>query len=186
MSIPSSWDLTSYTPRWPAVRELNLNDEWRARWVDEDVLPPGAPVLFAYGAVFCGDRGYAVRPAGENLPWGALEVSMALGEDPAAVVAASARERMGAIVAQTVLVGLLECRATSHNPDFPVGTTTVRPLYLVVAKEMGDLPEGSPWERRRFPIADYLRALRARYPELDAYFGLAGQRYLVLRSQAGG
>lgn len=186
MTIPSMWDLTSYTPRWPAVRELNLNDEWRARWVDEEVLPAGAPVLFAYGAVFCGDRGYAVRPAGQDVPWGALEVTMALGDDPAAAVAAAASERTGAVVAQTVLVGFLECRATSHNPDFPVGTTTVRPLYVVVAQEVGDLPEGSPWERRRFLIADYLRALRTRYPELDAYFGLAGQRYLVLRSHGGG
>lgn len=183
MSMPPSlWDLTSYTPRWPAVRELNLNDEWRARWVAEEVLPPSAPVLFAYGTVFSGERGYAVRPAGSDQPWGALEVSVALGEDPAAAVASAAQERVGARSLQTVLVGFLECKATTQNPDFPVGTITVRPIYLVVAAEIGDLPEGSPWERRRFPIADYLRVLRTRYPELDAYLGEAGQRYLVLRS----
>jgi len=183
MGAPSLYDLMSYTPRWPAVRELNLNDEWRARWVEEDTLPPGAPVLFAYGAVFCGDRGYAVRPAGSDQPWGALEVAVTLGDDAASAVASAARERTGAEGGQTVLVGFLECKATSHNPDFPAGTLAVRPIYLVAAREMRDLPTGAAWERRRFPIADYLKALRTRYPELDAYFGEAGQRYLVLRAK---
>ncbi len=183
MSIPSIRDLASYQPRWPAVIELNLEDQWRARWVEEETLPPGAPVLFAYGVVFHNERGYAVRRAGSDEPWGTLEVSVPFGSDPAQAVSEAARRQLGALPRLTSLVGFLECKATSQNPDFPAGTITVRPVYLVVARALEDLPDDAGWERRRFPLAEFMKVLRRRYPELATYLGEAGQKYLVLRSR---
>ena len=40
--------LAAYEPVWPGVKELNIQDDWRARWVDEQELPDNAPVHFVY------------------------------------------------------------------------------------------------------------------------------------------
>ena len=171
--------LAAYEPRWPGVVELNLQDQWRARWVDEQVLPPNAPVNYAYAMVVAGEKGYVLRRPGEPA-WGMVEG--ATGERHAQqFMEDEVRGRMGIEPGLVELVGFFECKATRHNREYPQGTLTVRPLYLVVAKEVGDTPGG--WERRRLPMNEFMVALRSRYPELDEYLGKAALRYAVLRKE---
>jgi hypothetical protein len=172
----------SYEPRWPGVVELNLGDQWRARWVDEQELPPNAPVAYAYALVFMGDRAYLTRPIGEE-PWRTVEGPVPPGEAPEAALGRLAAEQTGAVAARLLLVGFLECRATSHNPEYEAGAVTVRPVYALVAQEMTDLGPGSPYQRRRLLTNEHIEAIRQRYPELWKYLGKASERYLVLRAR---
>lgn len=175
-------ELAAYEPRWPGVVELNLQDQWRARWVDEQVLPANAPVNYAYAMVVLGEKGYVVRKAGEPT-WGMVEGPT--GEERAqAYIEGQVRAQMGIEAGLVELIGFFECKATRHNREYPQGTLTVRPLYLVVAKEVGDTPPG--FERRRLPLNEFMVALRARYPELDEYLGKAALRHAVLRKEGRG
>ncbi len=173
--------IAAYEPRWPGVRELNLADQWRARWVDEQTLSEHAPVKHLYALVLMGDKGYATRETGQA-KWGMLE-----GEPgdltPEAFLVAAAIERFGATPARIELIGFFECKATRQNAGYESGELTVRPLYLILAKRVDDLPESSNFERRRFPMNEYMVALRARHPELLDYLGLAAARYAILRAK---
>lgn len=180
--IPSLSDIAAmYQPRPMAMTELNLSDDWRARWIDEQELPENAPVNYAYAVVMMGDKGYVTRTRGGSV-WGTVEGAVE-GETPAAFVHRAAKEQTGATIRTLELLGFLECRATSHNEQFSAGSITVRPMYLVVAKSIGDLPGGSGYEKRRLPMNEYLMALRGRYPELMEHFGQAGQRYAIMRAK---
>ena len=180
--IPSFADIAAmYRPRPLAVKELNLSDDWRARWIDEQELPENAPVNYAYAVVMMGDKGYVTRGRGTS-EWGTVEGTVK-GEAPEAFVKRAVKEQLGATVRSLELLGFLECRATSHNEEFPAGFTTVRTMYMVVAKSIDDLPAGSAYEKRRLPMNEYLMALRGRYPELADYFGQAGQRYAIMRAK---
>jgi len=53
----------------------------------------------------------------------------------------------------------------------------------VVAKKVADLPEGSDYERRRMRMAEFMVAMRARYPELEDYIGKCASRYAILRAK---
>jgi hypothetical protein len=173
--------LGAYEPRWPGVVELNLADQWRARWVDEQELPGNAPVFWAYAMVCMGDYGYATREKGAA-KWEMIEGP--IGEaTPEAFVKSAAMERTGATAGKVELIGFFECKATRHNTEFGQGAITVRPFYLVVAKKVSDLPASSNYERRRMRMAEYLVALRARYPELEDYVGKCASRYAVLRAR---
>ena len=171
-----------YEPRWPGVVELNLGDHWRARWVSEQSLPSNAPVDYAYALIYMGDKGYLTRRAGDEV-WGTVEGAPQPGEKPDAFVKRAAREQAGAVVGKVGVVGFLECRATSHNPDHPVGTVRVRPFFLVGAKEVKDLGGRSTFERRRLPINEHLVALRRKYPEFEDYIGKASDLYAVWRAK---
>jgi hypothetical protein len=59
----------------------------------------------------------------------------------------------------------------------------VRPLYIVIAKKVDDVPEASGYERRRVILNDYLTAMRNRYPEIRAYMERAHDRYLTMRAK---
>lgn len=173
--------LGAYEPRWPGVVELNLQDQWRARWVDEQALPGNAPVFWAYGMVCMGDYGYATREKG-GAKWEMIEGPT--GEsDSEAFIKSAALERMGATAGRIELIGFFECKATRHNTEFEQGAITVRPFYLVVAKKVADVPDGSRYERRRMRMAEFMVAMRARYPELEDYIGLCATRYAVLRAK---
>lgn len=173
--------IRAYEPKWPGVKELNLADQWRARWVDEQELPDGAPINFAYALVLMGDKGYATRERGASR-WEMIEGE--LGDVPVEQFLKQAlKERMGAQAARTEVVGFFECKPTRHNTAFKPDDTTVRPLYLVVAKKIDDLPDNSKYERRRFPLNEYMVALRAGYPEIAEYVGLGVNRYGVLRAK---
>jgi hypothetical protein len=171
--------MPAYEPRWPGVKELNLADQWRARWVNEQELPEGAPVHYLYALLGMGDKGYAVRAAGENR-WGMLEglVGDLSAED---FLKTAAKERAGLTIGQTALVGFLECKPTSHNAEFTKDDVVVRPIFVVQAKSVADVPANSGYERRRFPLNEYVVALRTRYPELIDYLTLAVNRYATLK-----
>ncbi|MCC6382057.1 MAG: hypothetical protein IT304_06075 [Dehalococcoidia bacterium] len=173
--------MRNYEPRWLGVLELKLGDEWRAKWVAEGALPPDAPVIYAYAAVYMGDKGYVTRRAGDDR-WGVVEGPLGTGEKPTAWVKRASQAQVGATLARVELIGYLECKATSHNPDFPAGTTTLRPVYLVVAKQVKNLPADSGYERRRLPLNEHATAIRARYPELDQYLLQTLDRFAVLRA----
>lgn len=173
--------IRAYEPRWPGVRELNFADQWRARWVDEQDLPAGAPVHVAYAVVLMDDKGYATREKG-SAKWEMLEGEVE-GATPEEFLKKALKERMGGTPARMDLVGFFECKPTRHNTEFKAEDVTVRPMYVVVAKKIVDLPANSAHERRRFPMNEYMVALRARYPELSDAIGLATNRYGVLRSR---
>ncbi len=172
----------AYEPRWPGVVELNLEAQWRARWVDEQVLPVNAPVAYVYALVFIGDRAYVSRRAGDE-SWATVEGPVPPGEKVEPVVKRLAAEQTGAVASKLLLAGFLECRATSHNPDYPAGAITVRPVYGVVARQVKDLGPSSPYERRRLLLNEHMEAIRKRYPELREYLGKASERYMVLRAR---
>lgn len=171
-----------YEPRWPGVKELNLADQWRARWVNEQELPDHAPVHYLYGLLMMGDKGYAVRERGENR-WGMLE-GLAGNDSAEQFLKKAAKDRAGATVASAELVGFFECKPTRFNTEFTSDQTTVRPFYVVSAKSVADLPESSGYERRRFPLNEYAVAMRARYPEFMDHLTLAFGRYAVMQAKA--
>jgi ADP-ribose pyrophosphatase YjhB (NUDIX family) len=176
--------MANYKPRWAGVYELNMGDEWRAIWEAAEELPESAPVEQARAVVFKDERGYATRPAGSDASWGIVEGHLDGNETPEQFVHRAAKEQTGATIESVHLVGFLECKATSHNPNFQAGDVTVQPLYVAIAKEIGDIPEDSPYERRRMPINEFMRAIRARHREIERYLNDAGQRYAVLQSKA--
>lgn len=173
--------IRNYEPRWPGVRELNFADQWRARWVDEQELPAGAPVQVAYAVVLMDDKGYATREKGAT-KWEMLEGEVG-GGTAEEFLTKALKERIGGTVARIDMVGFFECKPTRHNTAFKADAVTVRPMYVVVAKKVVDLPASSNFERRRFPLNEYMVALRARYPELADAVGLATNRYGVLRAR---
>ncbi|MGE5595816.1 MAG: hypothetical protein ACM3S1_07255 [Hyphomicrobiales bacterium] len=183
MGIPSLGDLASiYIPKPLAVLELNLSDEWRARFTEADELPENAPLAYGYATLFMGDKGYVTRPESEDA-WGVIEGPFNDGETPEQWLERTLWNQAGARAAHTELIGFLDCKATSHNTQFPAGTVVVRPIYLAVAKSVEDVPEGSPYVRRRLPLNETSKAIRTRYPELERYLAKALNRYMVLRAR---
>lgn len=169
-------------PKWAHLLELNIGDAWRARWIKDEPLPPEVPVNLAYGVVYAGDKGYVCRPEGGDT-WGTVEISPAAAEDVVNALKKAAREQTGATIDKAVLAGFLFCRATSLNPDFEAGAPTTRPIYVLSAKRVDDVPEGSHFQRRRLPINEHIRTLREHYPEIDDYMSEAAEKYLVLKAK---
>ncbi|MCC7364234.1 MAG: hypothetical protein IT303_07655 [Dehalococcoidia bacterium] len=183
MGFPGVGDLGSfYIPPPVGALELNLNDEWRARFTEADELPPNAPVQYGYAIVFKGDRGYVCR-AGDDAVWGVVEGPFSEGEQTQEWLERAVREQLGATIAKCELFGYLDCKATSHNPQFEAGAVTVRALYLVAAEEVGEIPDDSPYARRRLPLNEHARAVRDRYPELVKYMSIGLNRYNVWRAK---
>ncbi len=128
-----------------------------------------------------GDKGYALRETGANV-WGVIEGFV--GDTPAdTYLKKAAKERAGATLATTELIGFYECRATRHNKEFEQGSTTVRPFYVSVAKTITDVAPNSGFERRRFPLNEYAVALRARYPELLDHLPAAFNWFAVYKAK---
>ena len=173
-----------YIPPPLGVIELNLGDQWRALWVDSDTLPAGIPVDYAYALVCMGDNGYLTREAGSEL-WGTVEGRPGPGEKPLACVKRAAREQTGAVAAAVELIGYLECRATSHNPEHEAGTTRLRAFYLFVAKQVKDLGRDAAYERRRLPLNQQMVAIRKRYPEFEDHFSKAASAYALRQARSG-
>jgi len=179
MTMP---DMSSYEPPRPAgVRELNLGDLWRARWTDGGPLPAGVRIDRLYGVVMLDNRGYVCRARGSE-HWDTLEGSP--GPDkPDSYLKRIAREHIGADTALAELIGYLDCRATSHNPEAPAGTRAVQGFYLVAARKVAPSPRNTAFERRRLPLNEFMQALRLRYPEFEEYMGKALERYVVLHAR---
>jgi hypothetical protein len=180
--VPDLDALRRYKPKYLGVRELNIGDAWRATWVKADEIPVDAPILHGYVVVVSGDKGYASRRVGAG-GFGVAEGGVKAGEAPNAFAGRAASEQAGATAGKAHLLGYFECRATSHNPDFPAGTTTVRPIYLYIATKLQDLGRESNFERRRLPLNEFARTLRASYPELSESITAAIDRYLVMQAR---
>ncbi|MEX1104054.1 MAG: NUDIX domain-containing protein [Dehalococcoidia bacterium] len=163
--------------------ELNIGDEWRARWVEGEGLPADVPVLHVYGSLVMDDKGYVVLERGSEARWSTVEGSVAAGEKPEPALKRLAKEQANATVARVEMVGFLDCRATSHNPDYHKDSRSLRPIYLVAAKQVKDLGSGAAFERRRLPMNEYMMAIRNRYPEIDDYLPKAVERYMILRAR---
>lgn len=168
-----------YIPLPPAVTELRLNDQWLARWSDADTLPVGAPVTHVYALLYMDNKGYVFRPRGTER-WGTVEGEVR-GERAEQWLKREVPARTGATVSKIALVGFLECRPTKFNEEYPPETIAVRPLYIVVAKKITDVPDDSPYERRRLPLNEHLAAMRNRYPEIRAHMDDAAGRYVKIQ-----
>ncbi|MGI8925075.1 MAG: hypothetical protein ACR2HN_00335 [Tepidiformaceae bacterium] len=140
------------------------------------------PAVKAFAALYMDDKGYALRRRGEER-WGIIEGAPEPGEKPLAFVRRVAREWAGAVPGKVVAIGYLDCRATTHNPNYPADSEGVIPLYIVAAKQVRDVPAASPYERRRLPMNEYLTALRNRYPELIEEMGKVVERYVIMRAR---
>jgi hypothetical protein len=171
-------NMTFYMPPPPGRLELNLGDAWRAHWIDADTLPIDAPVAYGYVLLVMDGKGYVSRPATES-NWGTIEAPVQAGETQPAWLKRTLQEQANATIARSSLVGYLYCRATSHNPEHPAGTVTVRPVYVVVAKQVKDMAAGSRFQRRRLPMNEYTMALRRRYPEMDLYLIRGLDSYII-------
>lgn len=183
MSIPDLMNLPNFfIPAPPGVKELNLGDEWRATWEADPELPEGIPVLYGYAIVVCEGKGYIARREGD-LRWRSVEGASQAGEKPLAFAKRAAKEQAGATSIERVeQMGYYMCRATSHNPNFPPGATTARPIYLVVAKKVADTMRGTGFERRRLPMNEFADALRGAYPEFAESITKAVDRYMVIQA----
>ncbi|MCZ2110163.1 MAG: hypothetical protein LC118_11460 [Dehalococcoidia bacterium] len=182
MTIPSMSDIANmYRPLPLAVTELRINDQWLGRWSEADELPANAPVGYVYATLYSGDKGYLLRARGSQDVWEAVDGETG-GEDPEAWLRREIPARSGLSIGQLVLIGFLECRPTKFN-DVPKETIQVRPLYLVIANRVDDVPGASGYERRRVILNDYLTAMRNRYPEIRAYMEKAHDRYLMMRAK---
>src|SRR5690606_19488219 len=84
--------------RTPGVKELNIGDQWRALFVDDE-LPPELEVTHAYVVVVKGERGYLLRRRGEGGNWTALEVEAEKGERIEDAIERVVGERMNGKVA---------------------------------------------------------------------------------------
>lgn len=164
-----------------ATKELNLNDEWRGRWVDDDELPQDVPVMYAYALVYMDDRGYATRPAG-TAKWGMVETAIS-GDTPEAEIKQAVKDQTGGTVAKLVTTGYLECVATSHHATLEAGSVAVRPLYVAVLRSIKDLGRDAPYQRRRLPMNEYVHAMRERYPEIRPQVSDAASRYVAMRAK---
>ena len=174
----------SYEPRWPGVKELNLADQWRARWVNEQQLPDHAPVHYVYSLLLMGDKGYGVRE--RDIPgatWGMVE-GLAAGRSAEKFLKDELKAQAGATLGSAELVGFLECKPTRFNEEFKAGELTVRPIYVVAAKSVADNVGNAKFERRRFPLNEYAVAMRARYPEFLDQMTQAFSHYAVMQAKA--
>lgn len=175
-------DMASYRePEWAHLKELSIGNAWLARWIEDEELPADVPVGYAYGLVFLGDKGYVTRPESASI-WGTVEGSPD-GVEIETYLKRAAKEQTGAIISRLDLVGFLYCKATSHNPDYEAGAATTRPIYVLVATKIDDVPEGSPFVRRRLPLNEYLMALRDRYPEIGKHMTEASEKYSIMRAR---
>ena len=175
-------DMMSYRePEWAHLKELSIGNAWLARWIKDEELPADVPVDYAYGLVFLGDKGYVSRPDSATV-WGTVEGSTE-GAEVQSFLKQAAKEQTGATIGRQELVGFLYCKATSHNPDYKAGTARARPIYVLVATKMDDVPDGSPFVRRRLPLNEHLMALRERYPEIHRHMTEASEKYSILRAR---
>lgn len=182
MTMPDFSSVNIYIPDPIGALELNISDEWRGRFTKADTLPENAPLAYGYAVPFMGDKGYVTRDS-DAATWGVIEGPFEEGETPEAWLARTAMAQVGATVGRAELMGFLDCKATSHNKQYEPGAITVRPIYLLVAKEIEDVPEESGYARRRLPLNKHAEAIRQRYPELSRYMSHALDRYMVLRAK---
>ena len=168
--------------RFHGTVEIILGDNWSAVYFDaeETPLPEDAPALYGYACVVKGDYGYVTERDEGGDGWGVVEGEIGEGETPEAFVRRAALEQTGATIAQTLLIGFLDCKATSYNERYETHFRAIRPLYVAVASEVGPIPEGSGYHRRRLPMNQFQNELRRRYLLLADQFAKGLSRYTIL------
>ncbi len=171
-----------YFPEPAGVQEIRLNDRWLARWTAGGELPDGVATSHIYTAVVMDGKGYVCREHGATV-WRSVEGEPNPGEKPEAALKRLLKEQMAAVPEKIEQIGFFGCRATSFHPDVPAGTPSVQPLYLVIAKSLGNMASNTAWERRRLPYNEFIVALRAAYPLFHEQYGDTTDRYLVLRAR---
>lgn len=172
--------MVNYEPRWPGVLEIKFGDDWRAKYIAENEIPENAPVTYGYALVVMDEKGYVTRAKGSEGAWLTVEGPVAPGETAEAWATRAANEQTGAVAATVFVNGFLECKATSHNPQYEAGTVTVRPFLVVIAKQMDDVPDDSGHERRRMPLNEYATTVRRQYAAFDQHVTAAIDRYVVM------
>lgn len=185
MSFPEmdNFDPSSiYIPDPLGVREHKLGDDWRAVYTRQGEIPDGVKVDHAIILLFMNGRGYVFRES-ESDTWGTIEDAPNDGEDVEAFVTRVTAEHAGATLRLQEISGFLDCKATSHNPNYPVGSRVARPLIIAAASEMEDQRPGGKYMRRRLPANEYIAIIRKKYPELQGYMGDAINRYLILNAR---
>ncbi len=183
MAFPPSLDFSRIPEmRYAAVEELNFGDQWRARFMRAQKLPPGARATHVYALAFLGDRGYLGRQR-DTETWSAIDGAVEAGETGPAAAKRLARDRMGLVAGKVIMVGFLEAIATRHNRNYKTGEAVYRPVYIVAGKSVKDIPASSNYERRRLPLNEYAVAVRRLHSEVDVGFSHAIDQYLLLRSK---
>ena len=166
--------------RFGGTLEIILGRGWRAVYIEEEeILPDDRPALYAYACVVRGDYGY-VTEKDDSEGWNVVEGDIGDGESAEEFVARAAHEQTGATISETLLLGYLDCEATSYNEQYENHFRAIRPVYVAVASEVGPVPEGSGYHRRRLPMNQYQNELRRRYPTLEQHFMKGLGRYMVL------
>lgn len=162
--------------------EIILGNEWTAEYFDaeEAPLPSDVPLIYGYACVVRGDYGYVTERDQAGDGWGVVEGNFREGETAEEFVSRSAHEQTGANISQTLLIGYLDCRATSNNEQYENHFRGIRPMYVAVAKEVGPVPESSDYHRRRLPMNQFQNALRKRYVLLSDHFAKGLSRYTIL------
>lgn len=160
--------------------EIILENNWRGVYIEEEeTLPDDRPALHAYACVVRGDFGYLTE-ADDADGWCVVEGEVGEGETAEEFVARAAQERIGATISQTLLLGYMDCEATSYNTRYENHFRAIRPLYVAVASEVGSVPEGSGYHRRRYPMNQFQNELRKRYPTIEQHFMTGLNRYMIL------
>jgi hypothetical protein len=159
-----------------------LGGEWKARWVDDQPLPSDIPIQWAYSVVICDDKGYVCRKKGTTL-WDTTEGEPNDGEKAETFLQRIAKERVSASSGKIELVGFLDCKATSHNTKTKVGGRTTIPFFLTASGKVQNAPRDSEYERRRLPLNEFMKVLRARYPQFEEYMGLIVDRYQIMKAK---
>tara|TARA_Y100000588_G_scaffold270914_1_gene286578 strand:- start:2797 stop:3348 length:552 start_codon:yes stop_codon:yes gene_type:complete len=162
--------------------EIILGNEWTAEYFDaEEASPPNdVPMIYGYACVVRGDYGYVTERDQARDGWSVVEGNFLEGETAEEFVTRSALEQTGANISQTLLIGYLDCRATSANEHYEKHFRAIRPMYVGVAREVGPVPEGSDYHRRRLPMNQFQNELRKRYSLLSDHFAKGLSRYTIL------
>ena len=161
--------------------EVILGSDWTGEYFDaeETPLPEGVPILHASACVVKGDYGYLTEKDGTE-GWNVVEGDVPEGETAEEFVTRTAYEQFGATISETLLVGFLDCEATSSNGEYEAHFRALRTLHIAVASAVGPVPEESGYHRRRLPMNQFQNELRKRYLLLSQHFFTGLNRYTIL------
>jgi hypothetical protein len=181
MTIPNLTNMQIPERKIPGVRELNIGDQWRAVYAEEE-KPEGVPETHAYVVVVKDDRSYLLRRKGTD-KWGTLEVEIPEGTPADEAIGAALQERLGATLALLVTGGHFQCRATRHNTTHETGMPTMRGFYTAVVGEVEPQAEDAEYERRRLRFNELMKAIRQQHRELEPYLIKVFEKWLVMQTK---
>ena len=167
--------------RWPARRELKLQNQYRAYYMDDAEAASDEPVRHVYLIVSRGERFLLAKSGDEGA--GILEAPVKQGESPTDVARRIAKERVGATIGEPVVSGQLRCLATKFVKDDVPGAIHRRQVMVAAASEVEDLPQGNPWERRTVNQRDLILTIGKRHIEIADALRPAVSAWVKLHAQ---